>query len=285
MASDRSIKNLYASTRRPESNTGNLGDIFGYILAEKITQKSLNRKGIDDKKNIDGQTLLLVGSILNHIKPHQNALTYGPGFITSNDNPKNLKGNRIAGVRGKLSKKMIEEAFPNQKVRVCSDPGLLMKSMCAPDFEVAKEINLGAIVHSVDRAQYSMSSFNHIPIVEHYKGLDLFLKSISSYTHLITTSLHGMIFCHSLGIPVLPVAISNKITGGSFKFNDYLSSVKLPHRKNLRMLHQIPRQNNKIIELIAESPQPSSDLIADISQKQLRQIRRLIRNPSAIHCL
>lgn len=279
MINTNNIKKLYASTLKPESNTGNLGDIFGYLAIEKLTKEPILRCGIPQKDEINQQTLLLVGSILNHIRPNQNALIYGPGFITPEDNPKRLKGNRIIGVRGKISKKIIEKEFPESTIKVCSDPGLLMKSLMTPDFKAAKSIQLGAIVHSVDRAQYLQSSFNHIPIVEHYKGLEHFLKSIANYTHLISTSLHGVIFSHSLGIPVLPVAISNKITGGSFKFNDYLSSVNIKPKKQLMMLHQAPRNERQLIELIEGHPQPNRDLIDELSRKQARTIKRLIRNP------
>ena len=279
MTFENEIQKIYASTLRPKADTGNLGDIFGYLAIEKISKRTLKRTGIPDKEQIDHQTLLLVGSILNHIKPGQNALIYGPGFITSEDNPKKLRGNRIAGVRGKLSKKIIEKEFPNSKIKVCSDPGLLIKPLMAPEFKPASSIKVGAIIDSVDRSQYMNSSFNHIPIVEHYKGLDHFLKSVSSFTHLISTSLHGIVFSHSLGIPVLPVAISNKIAGGSFKFNDYLSSIKLKQNKALMMLHQAPRNQTKLIDLIASYPQPNRDLIEELSQKQERTIKKLLRNP------
>ncbi|WP_392349340.1 polysaccharide pyruvyl transferase family protein [Parasynechococcus sp.] len=279
MKHEMDIQKIYASTLKPQANTGNLGDIFGYLAIERLSKQSIRRTGIPNKNDIDHQTLVLVGSILNHIRPNQNAVIYGPGFITGEDNPKRLKGNRIVGVRGKLSKKIIERAFPDSRVKVCSDPGLLMKPLIAADFKAANAVKLGAIVHSVDRAQFLKSSFNHIPIVEHYKGIDHFLKSISEYTHLISTSLHGMIFCHSLGIPVLPVAISNKITGGSFKFNDYLSSVNIKHKRQLMMLHQAPRSESKLIELIEDHPQPSQGLIEELSQKQARTIKRLLRNP------
>ena len=278
-SNDASIRRVYASTLKPTANTGNLGDIFGYLLMEKLGLTTMERIGIPDKDSIDGQTLILVGSILNHIRPNQNALVYGPGFITSDDNPNRLKGNRIAGVRGKLSKKKIEEAFPGTKVRVCSDPGLLMKTVMAPSFEASKELKVGAIVHSVDRELYLKSSFNHIPIIEHYKGLERFLTDIQSYSHVISTSLHGMIFCHSLGIPVLPVAISNKITGGSFKFRDYLSSVKIRQKNDLMMLHEAPRNSNKLLEVIEDFPQPSQELIDTLAEKQLKTIRKLLRTP------
>ncbi len=278
-SNDASIRRVYASTLKPTANTGNLGDIFGYLLMEKLGLTTMERIGIPDKDSIDGQTLILVGSILNHIRPNQNALVYGPGFITSDDNPNRLKGNRIAGVRGKLSKKKIEEAFPGTKVRVCSDPGLLMKTVMAPSFEASKALKVGAIVHSVDRELYLKSSFNHIPIIEHYKGLERFLTDIQSYSHVISTSLHGMIFCHSLGIPVLPVAISNKITGGSFKFRDYLSSVKIRQKNDLMSLHLAPREESKLIDSIKSHPQPTAEVIERLIQRQLKMIKRLLTNP------
>ena len=282
---DASIRRVYASTLKPTANTGNLGDIFGYLLVERLGKTTMERIGIPERDSIDGQTVILVGSILNHIRPNQNALVYGPGFITSDDNPNRLKGNRIAGVRGKLSKKKIEDAFPGTKVRVCSDPGLLMKTVMAPSFEASKQLKVGAIVHSVDRELYLKSSFNHIPIIEHYKGLDRFLSDIQSYSHVISTSLHGMIFCHSLGIPVLPVAISNKITGGSFKFRDYLSSVKIRQKNDLMMLHEAPRDSDKLLQAIEEQPQPCKELIEDLSRKQLKTIKRMLRSATSTHCL
>ena len=213
-SNDASIRRVYASTLKPTANTGNLGDIFGYLLMEKLGQTTTERIGIPDKDSIDGQTVILVGSILNHIRPNQNALVYGPGFITSDDNPNRLKGNRIAEFAASYPKR--KSKTPSQeKVRVCSDPGLLMKKVMAPSFEASKQLKVGAIVHSVDRELYLKSSFNHIPIIDTHKGLERFLTDIQSYSHVISTSLHGVIFCHSLGIPVLPVAISNKITGGS----------------------------------------------------------------------
>lgn len=285
MKNSSNIKRIYASTLKPQSNTGNLGDIFGYLLTEKLISREIQRTGIPDKANIDSQTILLVGSILNHIKPNKNALIYGPGFIKSDVDPTKLKGNRVAGVRGKLSKKIIEHAFPNSTIKVCSDPGLLIRPLMAPHFEVAQKSRVGAIIHSVDRAQYLQSSFNHIPIVEHYKGIDHFLKSISTYTHIISTSLHGMIFCHSLGIPVIPVVISNKITGGSFKFNDYLSSVKISIKERMMMLHEAPRQEEKLMTLIGNHQQPSKELVDKLTKRQIRQIKKLIRNPSEAACL
>ena len=149
----------------------------------------------------------------------------------------------------------------------------------APEFKPASRIKVGAIIHRVDRSQYLKSSFNHIPIVEHYKGLDHFLKSVSSYTHLISTTLHGIIFSHSLGIPVLPAAISIKITGGSFKLNDYQCSIRLNQNEALMMLHQAPRTLNKLIEIISNYPQPNQELIEELSQKQERTIKKLLRIP------
>ena len=109
MTNENEIEKIYASTFRPGENAGNLGDIFGYLAIEKLSKRTLRLTGIPEKDNIDNHTILLVGSILNHIKPGQNALIYGPRFTTSEDNPKKLSGNRIAGVRGKPSKKIIEK--------------------------------------------------------------------------------------------------------------------------------------------------------------------------------
>ena len=51
------------------------------------------------------------------------------------------------------------------------------------------------------------------------------------------------------------------------------------------MLHEAPRNSDKLVQAIEEQPQPSQELIEDLSQKQLKNIKRMLRSATSTHCL
>ena len=52
MTNENEIGKIYAFAFKPGENTGNLGDIFGYLAIEKLSKRTLRRTGIPEKDNI-----------------------------------------------------------------------------------------------------------------------------------------------------------------------------------------------------------------------------------------
>lgn len=256
---------VYASVIDKTSNTGNLGDMFGYILFESLT-KSTKRLAIGDK--INDNFSAVVGSILQNIpalvnKYKKKCTVIGAGLIT----PVAIKKNKnilYLGVRGPLTQKLIESN--SNDIPIISDPGLQIDRIFPlPHIPTEKKKDLGFIIHSVDRSHF----FNLFPglkdhLIDNYADYHTFLSQLSQYKKVLSSSLHGIIFCHSYGIPVAPIHITNRIIGGNFKYIDYYHS--LGHTQ-FKCRFAVDKNTN-LSELVDRMWQPSRDTINHFKNMQ-----------------
>lgn len=147
---------------------------------------------------------------------------WGSGFIKAG--VKNTSDNlNFTAVRGKLSLSRID-----QKNCALGDPGLLM-SLAYPELRNAvKEYKVGIIPHYVDQKN-SWIKKNR----DKYKIIDVFetpqevARQINSCELILSSSLHGLIVSDSYNVPNYWLPLSNKLTGGSYKFEDYYSVFNL----------------------------------------------------------
>jgi pyruvyltransferase len=233
--------NVFASCYCPYSEKGNLGDMFGYILMEffcKTRGITVNRLGLKD--SLKENTFAMVGSIYaccisKSNNQNKKMIIIGCGFINAIDNikPKNII---CKGVRGPLTKNILKQNVP-----IISDPGLLISNVYPLPCVVDKH-NIGYIIHSVDRDMF----FNMFPdkkmhLIDNYSSYNTFINQLSKYKSVISSSLHGVIFCHSYNIPVCSIRVTNKIIGENFKFIDYYRSIG---NTNYKGRHQVDLETN-----------------------------------------
>jgi hypothetical protein len=112
-----------------------------------------------------------------------------------------------------------------QNPAVVSDPGLLLPHV----FEVPRvepDIDIGFLPHGVDKQDIA-EMFPDEFIITNYEGFDMLMNGILRCRQIVSSSLHGMIFAHSLGKPVTLINVADRLTGGDFKFVDYLCSIGL----------------------------------------------------------
>ena len=85
---------------------------------------------------------------------------------------------------------------------------------------------------------------------------------------VISSAMHGLITADSLGIPNARAIISNNITGGDYKFNDYYSIYGI----NPKVLNvdDIIHITNKNIEQIALDYKIQSDVVLSIANSLLK---------------
>lgn len=185
-------------------------------------------------------SLIGVGSIVELAMPRQANNTihvWGSGFIREQSGDDNLHDLVFHAVRGERT---LDRVGGSENI-VLGDPGLLANITYRP----AKQKNekIGVVVHYID---------SDLPIVDKIKNDERFMIinpldapdnvawKISSCRFILSSSLHGLIFADSFGVPNIHVKFSDKVTGGEYKFRDYYSATGREYRAadNCRIFDQ-----------------------------------------------
>ena len=256
-------RSVYAHMSYVDRDDGNLGDKMGFHIADwMIGAGSYERIGMREPERIDRNTVAIVGSVIAALVATECRIV-GGGLI--NANTRNYHpGLRIDGVRGFLTKSIIQRDSKNQhKPRVIGDPGLLLSRM-EPLPYCRDTKPLGFIVHDVDRTAFAQKYPEHVDdIVDNYAPRAEFVRQLSRYRAVASTSLHGCVFCHSYNIPVAPFVLTDKVYGGDFKFEDYYSSYGLNITR--RPLDGHPSQ---LEEKVRACPQPDVGRLQHLQDAQ-----------------
>lgn len=271
---------VYASTKQPFSSIGNQGDLFNYNLSRLFFNENFLRVGVNDKNLIDEKTFCFVGSVLQWLPSARKMILYGPGFIDYQKTSSNLNGNIVLGVRGYLSEEIYRSCY-KKSVQIVSDPGLLLSCVVDQMFyddggllNVQKE-EVGFIIHSVDRKTFFDSNPELKPhLVDNYSDLKSFVRKLRKYKRIATTSLHGAIFAHSLGIEVGVFFHSGKIIGEKFKFFDYYSSLGMD--VDIISSSVIGNGLNDYKSFVDSFPQPSKLHLKKLKEKMFFDINLIV---------
>ena len=266
--------NVLTSVKNPKSNRGNLGDIFGYKLMEYLCKPlniKVNRIGVNDR--IVNNTFGLVGSIchLCNRKAKENKrkiIIIGCGIIKKDSTNWNNKYIEWKGIRGPSTLKLI-----NQNCPVISDPGLLISKIFPIKRTHKKKI--GYIIHNVDReAFFKLFPEKKQYLINNYATYEEFTNQLSEYDSVISSSLHGIIFCHAYSIPVASIKVTDKITGGDFKYIDYYHSINYTKFKGRHLVND----KTDFLDLINNEWQPSKEKIHYFQNLQEKIIISNIQN-------
>lgn len=224
------------STQKPlkvyVSSNRNLGIMnFGDELPKYIIPAIFGYR-VEEQQKPEEVDILSVGSIL-YVLPNIKKGTYcwGSGFIEEEpigDEKNSTKNANYAAVRGVLSLKRIKSTL-NGKTIPLGDPGILISLIYPP----SKKTNLiGIVPHYIDvdnRIVSKLRKDNRFLIIDPLETPEVVARQISSCKFIISSSLHGLIFADSYGIPNAHAVFSDKVYGGEYKFNDYDSGVGKKH--------------------------------------------------------
>lgn len=196
----------------------NFGDELTVDIIERLFNKKSELVGIDDAD------LFAVGSILEIADREKSKKSYvwGSGFIhegssISNDNL------IFKATRGCLSRRRLPSKY--QRIAV-GDPGLL-SNLIYKDISESTDC-IGVIPHYVDSGDEILKKARNdkrYKIISVRDTPDSVIKQITSCKIILSSSLHGLIVADSFGIPNMHMPISDKLTGGDYKFRDYYSSI------------------------------------------------------------
>lgn len=271
----------YTKNIRSEFND-NLGDFFGYILMDYICQKQdiiVNRRNQLDRSSdtvfsIVGSLLQMLFNRLSTIK-QKTIIVVGCGLVEAKCKYFfNTDRLIVAGVRGPLTKNILTGVLGGRSdIEVISDPGLLISDIFSLPPNDKSKYEVGFILHEVDRTAFAKLFPNNVKYIVNYNTTyKNFISDLTKYKRIISSSLHGVIFCHSYNIPVCSVKITDKLRGGDFKFIDYYLSLGRTEYKGRK---PIDRQTD-FATMCENEWQPSQELISMLKIKQKTVIRSAI---------
>jgi pyruvyltransferase len=221
--SDGRIPLLISTTNTDVSKIGyygNVGDNFGLHVVRHLSCLDVNPFGV--WAELDMPAMLTVGSFMQHAKDR--GLVWGTGCITTSAHKKapQSTGSIFFGVRGPRSREQILIQY-GLNPPIVRDPGLLISDMVSCKRRCAIS-EVGFIVHASDK-DFFRKNYPGALILRNNKSFEVIAEGILSCKNIISTSLHGVIFSHSLGVPASLIKVGDKITGGDFKFKDYYNSI------------------------------------------------------------
>lgn len=226
------------------SNVLNFGDMLNTVLAERLCTEHGKRIQYVSYKECNA---MFLGSILQLLwtkKPTLRCLyepvsIWGTGLISPETKPFLSRKLMIYALRGKLTESVLKYQSQKGGVKfvetVLGDPGLLSNLLCDCK-NIRKEYSVGIIPHYVDKNSKELDLFRNIKefnIIDVQNNPDYVVREIAKCDQIISSSLHGLIVADSLGIPNARMVLSNKITGGDFKYEDYYSVYKFGQRLTL----------------------------------------------------
>lgn len=203
---------------------GNFGDELNRLIVGNI----LGEENVISVERFEDAQLVAIGSIIQDIPEHWCGIIWGTGLMFEHLQPRQPNAKVIA-LRGKMTARRMGKAVNTEGYLmppVFGDPGLLADRLQAKSSTTHE---LGVVPHYVD--------YDNVDILKQLGGLGAAVKvidpcqhplnvlaDISACQHIVSSSLHGMITAHAYGIPATWARFSDKVQGGAFKFQDYLSA-------------------------------------------------------------
>lgn len=228
------------------NSVSNFGDILNLDILEKLSDHKIQHKCLE-KADIVAIGSLLQAVVVPKIKfknkinriLRKPLIVYGTGFIEDSTDKNALRSLDVRAVRGKNSLEKLSKLkhVKISKNVVIGDPGLLA-SLLIDSSKIEKKYDLGIIPHYVDAENPLLKKIkvkNSI-VLDIKQPPYILLSQMAQCKCIISSAMHGLIAADSLGIPNVRMILSDKITGGDYKYNDYYSAfgIKNHNRFDLR---------------------------------------------------
>lgn len=192
----------------------NAGDYFAYWLAKKLYKHV--------EYSADNANLIITGSILATKALSNKTTVWGAGWHNcAGDHVCQIKNkDNFLAVRGKLTAEKLELDLNSV---VLGDPGLLASRYFVPDEIEKADITIVCHWRDYDRINRAYGSKYNVVSMQ-TNDVEYILTQIYNSKLVLSTSLHGLIFAHSYGIPAVHIVCNQLESVGNFKFKDYYSS-------------------------------------------------------------
>lgn len=158
---------------------------------------------------------------------------WGSGFLLNNNSNKLYRKDiRVCALRGDLSRRKLSGLMHTEIKVPLVDPGLLIDRIYTINRK--GKYAIGVIPHFSQQEEPAFQNMcrqsEDILFIDITKEPKEVYTLIAKCGAVVSSSLHGLVFADSMGIPSMPILGREELLGGSFKFRDYYSSFGLDYR-------------------------------------------------------
>lgn len=227
----------------------NAGDWVGPFLFKAITSKEPVYR-ISSNRSLT-TVFLTVGSLTRWIC--EDAIVWGSGLLDTNEIF--WRPYKTLAVRGPYTRnRFLELGYSCPSVY--GDPAILLPKYFQPERKISYRVGIIPHYTNINDAKNLFGDDAEIIIIDIRNPLELVLQNILSCDYIVSSSLHGLIFAHSYGIPAGHIEFTSKPGGDGIKFLDYYASgsIKSP-TKQLIIRNKMP--TIELEQFAKESLQPN----------------------------
>ncbi len=212
--------------------------------------------------NFNACEAVSVGSVLEHVPESYKGIILGSGFLLP-QTEKVFSEAKILAVRGKLT--ALKLSLPNSIA--LGDPGILSDRVYERKVSsIPKRYLLGIVPHYKEMDNPDLRAFikrypKDVCLINVCRKPEKVICDISACRNIASSSLHGLVVSHSLGIPACPLHLSGKLSGGTFKFKDYYSVYGM-----VPVFHKLSG-NDSLIKLCDLSESIDPERIAEVKNR------------------
>jgi len=195
---------------------GNFGDELTPFILQEVLGVVVERA-----HTMEEADLISVGSILSEIPVSYSQFVWGTGAMFE-ESAISLSDAKVRAVRGLLTRCRIPQATPS----ALGDPALLA-NLIPTSWDQCVKYELSILPHYVDMNDDELCKFLRrnpdVHVIDPCQPVLQVLRDIQSSQAVLSSSLHGLIVADAYGVRNGWTKLSDKLSGGTFKFHDYSS--------------------------------------------------------------
>lgn len=197
---------------------------FGDEITPAIIERMFGRRTIwsaPEQCEMTGAGSII--EILLASKGQNKPIIWGSGFIKKGSSTISANEFNVLALRGNSS---LARASNRSEAEIAlGDPGLLAD--CLLKSVPQKKYRLGVVPHYVDTGSpiiKELAAQSGVKIIDVLDSPGKVVNDIASCEAVVSSSLHGLIVADSVGTPNAHLKLSDELTGGLYKFQDYYST-------------------------------------------------------------
>lgn len=201
------------------------------------------------------------GSLIDEAR--ENCVVWGSGILTRDASCRPPA--RVHAVRGPRTRQRLL-ALGIDCPACFGDPGLLLPAVSGVTRQPV-EARLGIVPHFRDRpgAAAVFNNQQDVFLIDVRYPVEEVLRNIASCEAVVSSSLHGVIVAHALGVPVVWAELGGNLRGDGVKFLDHFEAVGIS--KPQRLESGLTRSAAQLREASLDAPRP---VVASLLEPLLR---------------